>query len=72
MVNLWRGPFLEQGIEGLLKDAPRPGRVPEISSEVTSALISKTTQSAPVSTTYWSTRTMAKEMKISKDSVARI
>ena len=41
MVNLWRGRFLEQGIEGLLKDAPRPGRVPEISSEVTSALISK-------------------------------
>ena len=72
MVNLWRGRFLEQGIEGLLKDAPRPGRVPAISREVTWALISKTTQSAPVNATHWSTRTMAKEMNISKDSVARI
>ena len=72
MVNLWRGRFLEQGIEGLLKDAPRPGRVPAIYPEVTSALISKTTQSAPVNATHWSTRTMAKEMNISKDSVARI
>ena len=72
MVNLWRGRFLEQGIEGLLKDAPRPGRVPAISREVTWALISKTTQSAPVNATHWSTRTMAKEMNISKESVARI
>ena len=72
MVNLWRGRFLEQGIEGLLKDAPRPGRVPAISPEVTWALISKTTQSAPGSAMHWSTRTMAKEMNISKDSVARI
>src|ERR1035441_5034205 len=31
MVTLWRGRFLEMGIEGLLKDAPRPGRTPSIS-----------------------------------------
>jgi transposase len=28
MVTLWRGRFLELGVEGLLKDAPRPGRPP--------------------------------------------
>ena len=33
MVTLWRGRFLELGIEGLLKDAPRPGRRPTISSK---------------------------------------
>jgi transposase len=64
MVTLWRGRFLEAGIEGLLKDAPRPGRTPSISAEVTAALIAKTTQSTPANATQWSTRTMAKEMSI--------
>src|SRR6201998_4907214 len=72
MVRLWRGRFLEVGIEGLLKDAPRPGRTPSISAELTAALIAKTTQSTPSNATQWSTRTMAKEMSISKASVSRI
>jgi transposase len=72
MVTLWRGRFLELGIEGLLKDAPRPGRAPSISAEVTAALIAKTTQSTPTNATQWSTRTMAKEMSISRASVSRI
>src|SRR6201998_2962988 len=72
MVRLWRGRFLELGIEGLLIDAPRPGRTPSISAELTAALIAKTTQSTPSNATQWSTRTMAKEMSISKASVSRI
>jgi transposase len=72
MVSLWRGRFLELGIEGLRKDAPRPGRTPSISAEATAALIAKTTQCAPANATQWSTRTMAKEMGISKASVSRI
>jgi transposase len=72
MVTLWRGRFLELGMEGLLKDAPRPGRTPSISAEVTAALIAKTTQSTPANATQWSTRTMAREMSISKASVSRI
>ena len=31
MAALWRGRFIEHGIEGLLKDAPRPGRSESIS-----------------------------------------
>jgi transposase len=72
MVTLWRGRFLELGVEGLLKDAPRPGRTPLISAEATATLIAKTTQSKPANATQWSTRTMAKEMNISKASVSRI
>src|ERR1700739_1097263 len=72
MVRLWRGRFLELGIEGLLIDAPRPGRTPSISAELTAALIAKTTQSTPANATHWSTRTMAREMGISKASVSRI
>ena len=35
MVTLWRGRFLELGIEGVLKDAPRPGRTPSSTSSST-------------------------------------
>jgi transposase len=69
MAALWRGRFLERGIEGLLQDAPRPGRTPTISR---ASLIEKTTQSVPANATQWSTRTMAREMGISKASVSRI
>ena len=70
MVALWRGRFIELGIEGLLQDAPRPGRTPTISQMP--HLIAKTTQRLPHNATQWSTRTMAKEMGISKASVSRI
>jgi transposase len=72
MVTLWRGRFLEQGVAGLLRDAPRPGRPPLITNEVTATLIAKTTQSTPAKATQWSTRTMAREMGVSKASVSRI
>ncbi len=69
MAALWRGRFIEHGIEGLFKDAPRAGRTPSISR---ARLIEKTTQSSPRNATHWSTRTMAREMGISKASVSRI
>src|SRR6266705_4686315 len=69
MAALWRGRFIEHGIEGLLKDAPRAGRTPSISR---ASLIEKTTQSSPRNATHWSTRTMAREMGISKATVSRI
>jgi transposase len=69
MAALWRSRFLEHGIEGLLQDAPRPGRTPTICR---ASLIDKTTRSIPSNATQWSTRTMAREMGISKASVSRI
>ena len=69
MAALWRARFLEHGIEGLLQDAPRPGRTATICR---ASLIDKTTQSIPPNATQWSTRTMAREMGISKASVSRI
>ena len=69
MAALWRGRFIELGIEGLLQDAPRPGRTPTICR---ASLIDKTTQSSPSNATQWSTRKMAREMGISKASVSRI
>jgi transposase len=52
MASLWRGRFSEHGIEGLLKDTPRPGRTPRITTEIVDAAIVKTTQSTPASATH--------------------
>jgi transposase len=72
MVALWRGRFIAQGVEGLLKDAPRPGRTPTISATIVSEVIAKTTQSTPANATHWSRSTMARAMNISDSTVGRI
>ena len=72
MVTLWRDRLNNLGIKGLLKDAPRPGHPPSIKAMMTASLIEKTTQTTPANATQWSTRTMAKEVGISKASVSRL
>ena len=72
MVALWRGRFIKLGTDGLMKDAPRPGRNPSIPASVVSQVIEKTTQSRPANATHWSRSTMAHEMGISDSTVGRI
>src|ERR1044071_3460392 len=55
----WRKRFLNLGLEGLTKDAPRPGRKPAIAVRLKAEVVRKTTQSKPSNATHWSTRTMA-------------
>ncbi len=68
----WRNRFLDVGLKGLEKDAPRPGRTSSIGPELVQQVIEKTTQAKPANATHWSTRTMAAEMGISDSSVLRI
>ena len=68
----WRKRFLQSGLAGLEKDAPRPGRKPAISASVKEELVHKTTQSKPENATHWSTRTMAAEMGVSEATVRRV
>jgi transposase len=68
----WRKRFLEMGMSGLERDAPRPGRKPKISAAAVQSLIDKTRQTKPANATHWSTRTMAAEAGISEASVRRI
>jgi transposase len=72
MAARWRTRFLQLGVAGLLKDAPRPGRTPTISAETVARVVSKTTQSIPVNSTQWSRSTMARAVGISDSSVGRI
>jgi len=68
----WRNRFLDIGLEGLKKDAPRPGRTPRITAKLVREVIRRTTQSKPVNATHWSTRTLAAELGLSDSSVQRI
>src|ERR1051325_5378972 len=68
----WRKRFLEMGLTGLEKDAPRPGRTPIITSAKVQEVVRKTTQEKPANATHWSTRTMAEAAGLSEKSVRRI
>ena len=71
-VSRWRKRFLQLGLAGLQKDAPRPGRTPKINARLIQRVVEMTTRKKPVNATHWSTRTMAQAVGISEASVRRI
>jgi transposase len=68
----WRKRFLKEGLSGLEKDAPRPGRARTITAAKIQDVVRKTTRETPDNATHWSTRTMAEASGISEKSVRRI
>src|SRR6266540_2717355 len=71
-VQLWRERFLALRLEGLKKDAPRPGRIPSIPEKKVRAVVQATLHTTPRGATHWSIRTMAKAQGISRMAVQRI
>lgn len=71
-VGRWRSRFAKLRITGIEKDAPRPGRTPALTAEMVDLIVRKTTQEKPEAGTHWSTRTMAKAVGVSKDTVQRV
>src|SRR3989304_4937426 len=71
-VQLWRERFLALRLEGLEKDAPRPGRIPSIPEKKIRAVIEATLHPTPPKATHWSTRSMAKAQGLSQATVRRI
>ena len=63
-------PFLRTA--GIEKDASRPGRTPSLSAETVTRIVEKTTRERPKAATHWSTRSMAKVVGVSKDTVRRV
>lgn len=71
-VQLWRERFLSLRLDGLEKDAPRPGRFPKISYKKVTAIVNATLHTTSPNATHWSARSMAKEQRVSEASVRRI
>lgn len=68
----WRQRYLISGVEGLKKDASRPGRKPKITRRKTDSVVTQTIKCKPANATHWSTRTMAEYTGLSESSVRRI
>ena len=71
-VYLWIKRHEEWGIEGLRRDAPRPGRKPEITEEKERAIVEATLRTKPQAATHWSIRSMAKAQAVSRWAVHKI
>jgi transposase len=71
-VQLWRQRFLAFRLEGLEKDAPRPGRIPQITPQKIQAVVEATLHTVPPDATHWSTRSMAKAQGLSEATIRRI
>ena len=71
-VMLWRQRYSEAGVNGLLKDAPRPGRKKKISAKKVEAIVNATLHTKPKDATHWSTRVMARAQGVSEATVRRI
>jgi transposase len=70
-VGKWRRRYLESGPDGLL-DEPRPGTSHKLSDRDVERVLALTLESTPANATHWSTRSMAKHVGLSRNSVHRI
>ena len=71
-VRSWRARFEVQGLTKFAKVAPGRGRKSRIPQEVVDKIVDLTQNSTPEGETHWSTRTMARRVGVSKDTVQRV
>ena len=70
-VGKWRSRFLERRLDGLL-DEPRPGRPRTVTDADVERVVTLTLETTPKDATHWSTRSMARQVGLSRNSVSRI
>jgi len=71
-VRSWRTRFEAQGLAKFGKVSQGRGRKATIAQEVIDRIVDLTQNSTPVGETHWSTRTMAEQVGVSKDTVQRV
>ena len=70
-VGKWRRRFLARRLDGLF-DEPRVGRPRTVTDEDVQRVIDTTLHEKPRASTQWSTRKLAKELKLSRDAIQRV
>src|ERR1700693_2159930 len=68
----WQERYIDEGVEGLMRDKTRPSRKPPLPEKIKLAVLTKTANETPANATHWSRASMAAEMGISPPSVGRI
>jgi len=68
----WQERFMQDGVEGLLRDKTRPSRIAPLDDVVSERVVTLTRTDPPGETTHWTGAMMAKAAGISVSSVQRI
>jgi len=68
----WQKRFMEEGVDGLLRDKTRPSRVRPLGQDVAERIVALTQQDPPCEATHWTGAMMAKAIGVSVSSVQRI
>jgi len=68
----WQERFMEEGVEGLLRDKTRPSRIKPLAQAVIDKVVAQTTTDPPREATHWTSAAMARATGISVSSVQRI
>ena len=68
----WQERFMEEGVEGLLRDKTRPSRIAPLGPKVAVRVVAKTQAKPPGERTHWTRATMAEACGISASAVGRI
>jgi transposase len=68
----WRDRYLARGIEGLRRDASRPGRKKPLDTAMIARVVDMTLHEKPPASTHWSARKLARAVGLSHTSVQRI
>jgi len=68
----WQERFMEEGVEGLLRDKTRPARIAPLGPDVAERVVALTLGPPPGEATHWTGSTMAKACGISPSAVRRI
>jgi transposase len=68
----WRDRYIELGIEGLKRDASRPGRKKPLAAAMIARVVDMTLHEKPPEATHWTARKLAKAVGLSHTSVQRI
>jgi transposase len=68
----WRERYLDCGIEGLKRDASRPGRKKPLEAAMIARVVEMTLHEKPPAGTHWTARKLAKAVGLSHTSIQRI
>jgi len=71
-VGRWRSRYAQGGLEAILKDKTRPGRIRPLAQAVKSHIVKLTLKEKPPGATQWSRTSMAKKVGVSPSSVGRV
>ncbi len=68
----WQERFMQEGVEGLLRDNTRPSRITPLDPDAAERVVTLTLSDPPAEATHWTAAMMAKETDISANAVRRI